>query len=122
MTTTRTLPVETEAAFQKAILKAATLLGWSSYHTRFSVGSKTGFPDLVLWHPRFGFFFAELKREGGKLTSSQAEHLESLSAAARAINVLAEDLYPDHPARVVVGCYRPSDWETVERVLKGEEA
>ncbi len=115
--TTTTLPVTTEAAWQKTVLKAAHLLGWSSYHSRFSVGSKAGFPDLVLWHPRFGFFFAELKRESGRLTSAQAEHLESLGEAARAI---ADEL-PGYPtARVVVGCYKPSDWETVERVLKGE--
>ena len=52
-----------EADFQAQLVSAAKRMGWSLvYHTRFSVQSEPGFPDLVLVNTRQQrMIFAELK-------------------------------------------------------------
>ena len=43
------------------------------YHTRYSLRSTAGFPDLVLVRPP-RVVVAELKRQGGKLTEGRLRH------------------------------------------------
>ena len=99
-----TIPALTETAFLSQVRQLATLMGYKVYHTRFSIKSDPGFPDLVLAKPRKPVIFAELKREDGLLTSSQLQWLGIL--------------------KICKGClvfvWRPSDWDSIERILKGE--
>ena len=102
------LPVS-ERAWQGTVVAAAKALGWEVYHTRFSLASERGWPDLALARYRpdgvtVRLVFAELKSERGKLSPAQFRWLSLLG---------------DCPG---VECYvwRPSQWDEVERVLKGE--
>src|SRR5690606_3850898 len=70
-----------EAELQDAIVAAARLHGWATYHTRDSRGSDRGFPDLVLVHPRHGVYFAELKSASGRVTADQRAWLDQLRRA-----------------------------------------
>lgn len=45
------LPPISEVAFQAQILQAARTFGWLRYHTRYSIGSMSGYPDLTLVKP-----------------------------------------------------------------------
>ena len=67
----------TEAELMAAIRQLARLTGWRCYHTRYSLGSDPGFPDLVL--VRLGrMVVAELKGPRGRLTPAQQEWLDAL--------------------------------------------
>lgn len=57
----------------------ATMLGWTSYHTLRSRGSRSGYPDRTCVRERI--IFAELKREKTKPTPDQVEWLDRLAAA-----------------------------------------
>ncbi len=103
MTTTTTLPVETEAAFQKTVIAAAYALNWAVFHPRYSIGSDPGYPDLTLVHPKHGVVWLELKSEKRKPTLAQRWWLERLQEAGQRAYLV-----------------KPSDWEMVERVLRGE--
>lgn len=94
------LPAITEAQFQKQVLQAARTFGFLSYHTRYSIGSTRGFPDLVLVKPP-RVIFIELKTEAGNTSSYQDEWIEQLR---------------DCPG---VECYlwRPSDLEDAIEIL-----
>ena len=98
------LPKETEAAFQRALVKMALHLGWTVYHTRFSFGSNRGFPDLVLAKALQPVIFAELKREGEGPTETQEAWGHVLSLAT------GNEYY----------VWRPSDWDAIEARLKRE--
>lgn len=76
----------------------AVVLGWTSYHTLRSRGSKAGYPDRTVWRDRV--IFVELKREGGKPSELQVETLTGL-------------------ARAGAECYlwRPSDLDEIGQVL-----
>lgn len=76
---------------------------WRRYHTLNSVGSDSGFPDLVLLRPP-RLLFVELKTDRGRVTPGQWLWLDDLGA-----------LPPDV---VEVYVWRPSDREAVERILK----
>jgi hypothetical protein len=95
------LPVESEAQFQRRVLQLARIRGWNWYHTRLSIGSNAGWPDLVLY--RDSVLFVELKAEAGKLTDKQAACIEALEAAGALTFV-----------------WRPSDLDSglIERVLQ----
>jgi hypothetical protein len=71
----------TEAQWMAKVRQIAKLYGWTSYHTRNSIGSDHGWPDLVLANAsQRRTVFAELKRETGKPTDAQIQwlaHLES---------------------------------------------
>lgn len=103
MTTTTTLPVTTEVAWQRTVIEAAAMLGWHHFHVQYSIGSQRGFPDLVLVHPDHGVVYAELKSERGKVRPEQVTWINLLRDAGQQAFV-----------------WRPSDWPFVERVLKGE--
>jgi hypothetical protein len=69
----------TEAELQAAVVKMAGLMGYRSYHTKFSVGSDRGWPDLVLCRPP-RLVVIELKRTGKHPTPAQDAWLEALAA------------------------------------------
>lgn len=90
----------TEAQLQARVVKQAKTLGWSHiYHTRFSLKSAAGYPDLHMVRGERSVF-AELKREREKPTPAQESWLEALRTAG-------------HEAYV----WRPSDEPEIERVL-----
>lgn len=93
----------TEAQWQKTVMDAAKTLGWTCYHTTFSIGSRSGFPDLALFHPEHGTVYAELKTQTGNLTDNQVYWLGVISAAGERVYV-----------------WRPDDWDEVDAVLQGE--
>lgn len=91
---------QSERAFQAAVVRYATLMGWTTYHTHDSRRSDPGFPDLVLIRrPRV--VFAELKAERGRLRLAQLFWIEELRACGQAAYV-----------------WRPSQWREIERVLR----
>lgn len=93
--------VESEAAFQRAVLDYAALSGWLVYHDHDSRRNAPGLPDLVLVRaPRV--VFAELKTATGRLRPAQAVWLDALSAC------------PGVESYV----WRPGDWQTIERTLR----
>jgi len=69
-----------ESDFQAQLVGAAKRMGWSLvYHTRFSVQSEPGFPDLVLVNTRQErVIFAELKRDGEYASAAQELWLAAL--------------------------------------------
>jgi hypothetical protein len=89
-----------ERAFQSQVVRYARLAGWAVYHTYDSRRSQPGFPDLVLVRrPRI--VWAELKSQRGKVTTEQQAWIDELRACDQEVHV-----------------WRPSDWRTVERVLR----
>lgn len=109
----QTLPPETEAAFQKRVTDLATLCGWEWYHTRLSLRSKKGFPDLILWNnrPRIWekFGYVELKRDDRDPTVPQCSML---------LRLLDASLFARH---TFVDVWKPKDWPDIEEILRGEE-
>lgn len=85
----------TEAQFQAWVVDVATIYGWKCWHVPAPmvnrkgtwVGAKqgAGLPDLILIHddpPRL--IFAEVKKQGGKLSERQQEFLKAARGVARA--------------------------------------
>lgn len=71
-----------EADLQSLVIRNARGYGWTLiYHTRTSVGSAPGYPDLHLLHPAGISMFVELKSQKGKLTQPQNDWLAALRAA-----------------------------------------
>lgn len=101
-----------EAAFQQAVIEAASLNGWRHVHTRKAIvrrgrvatpTSIPGWPDLVLWNPsRGGVMFVELKRVGEKPSEAQREVLASLAAAGAVTDV-----------------WTPDQWDRITAMLQG---
>lgn len=90
----------TEAQFMATVIDAATNLGYRVHHERFSVGSRPGFPDLVIMG-KGRVIFAELKDDRRKPTPAQQEYLDYLRSEGI-------DAY----------LWRPSDWDDIEDILK----
>jgi hypothetical protein len=114
----RRRPVVTmsEAEFQRQVVQFATLQGWRVLHVRRSqegsdqqwrtTTSITGWPDLFLFHPgRGGYYAAELKRNDGAVRPEQKQ-------------VIAELLAAGIPAAV----WRPRDWPVIQAFLAGRTA
>jgi len=57
----------------------ASMLGWTTYHTLRSRGSRSGYPDRTCVRERI--LFAELKREKTKPSLEQIEWLDRLAGA-----------------------------------------
>jgi hypothetical protein len=89
----------TEAQLQSTIIEEAVLMGWNYYHTRFSILSKRGFPDLVLVRERV--VYMELKTMRGKISISQQQWIDALKAAKQEVYVI-----------------RPCDKDLVTQILK----
>lgn len=90
---------QTEAQFQASVLRLAWARGWLAYHTRLSIGSNAGFPDLVLVRGE-RVLWRELKSARGTLTDDQIEWLERLHAAGQDAKL-----------------WRPGDWDEIEQEL-----
>lgn len=81
----------TEKEFSTQVYDLARTAGWHRYHTYRSTRSPAGFPDETLARERV--VFLELKREAGKLSSTQRQWLGWLLAAgAEAYVVRPRDL------------------------------
>jgi hypothetical protein len=97
-----------EAEFQRIVIDMAHLFGWRVAHFRPAKTARgwrtavsadgAGFPDLVLAKNQ-RVLFAELKTEKGKLSDAQHEWLAALPGSA---------------------CWRPSDLDSIERLLRGD--
>lgn len=97
------------------VLAYARLMGWTAWHDaatntarrcgscgtiRRTPRNAAGLPDLILVRrPRV--VWAELKSERGRLTDEQKAWLADLGASGQECHV-----------------WRPSDWPTIERVLR----
>ncbi len=95
--------VVTEKEWQRTVVEAASVLGWSCYHTHDSRRSNAGFPDLVLVHPDYGVVYMELKSTRGRPSPAQNQWIALLQTVGEC-----------------AGVFWPDDWEFVERILKGE--
>lgn len=74
----------TERALQSIVERELREWGWLPYHTRYSMMSKGGFPDVVAAHAGFKVVvYAELKRDGLKPTRMQCEWLDTLRDAGQ---------------------------------------
>ena len=102
----------THEQWQQQVIDAAHLFGWQHLHVRRTRGrgsawttstNRKGWPDLFLWHARHGFAAIELKVGRDTATPEQLEVLHELDAAG---------------ARTLVAY--PSDWDAVERLLRGD--
>ena len=106
-----------EKDFLAQIIELAHLNGWVVAHFRPArviedgreswrtpVQGDPGFPDLILLKPPY-LLVLELKSEKGKATPGQLEWLELFGKLGKTIHY------------VEAGLYRPSDWETIERLL-----
>ncbi len=89
-----------EAEWQRTVRRWAKDLGWTVYHTQYSIGADRGFPDLVLIRPP-KLIFAELKSNKGKMRPEQEDWLNNLRACGL-------------PAYI----WRPSDEQIVLGMLK----
>jgi hypothetical protein len=103
-----------EAAFQGQVITLARVCGWRVAHFRPAKTSKgwrtpvaadgSGWPDLVLVHPRRGkILFRELKTDTGEASLEQVGWLAALAAAGQDALV-----------------WRPRDWDGIVRTLRGE--
>jgi hypothetical protein len=81
-------------------MQFARMRGWLCMHPYSSKRTEPGWPDLALVR-RGRLVFAELKSDSGKLSQAQGVWLAALGDVP---GVLAE-------------CWRPSDWDTIQRVL-----
>ena len=94
-----------EADFQRLIVEAAGYLGYAVYHTFDSRRSNPGWPDLVLLKQGH-MICLEVKTERGRVRPEQVVWIAEL------------DQVPGVTAMIV----RPSQWDQVEALLKGEAA
>jgi len=114
---------ETEAGFMGAIIELAHHRGWLVAHFRPArvkgqtanddrwvtpMQGDAGFPDLVLAR-RGRVIFAELKKEGGKVSPAQKAWAEELSGATE----ILQQRYPTHEAFI----WYPSDRPLIEKML-----
>ncbi len=76
----------------------ANILGWHTYHTLRSKGSRSGYPDRTCVRERI--IFVELKREKTKPTPDQIDWLDRLARAGGEVYL-----------------WRPSDLDEIGRVL-----
>lgn len=91
-----------ETAFQSQVIKLATEQGWMYYHTKWSLHSPRGFPDLVLTHPGFRrTVFIELKRMAGTPSPAQTQWLSALQECGNEVYL-----------------FRPDDQSELETVLQ----
>lgn len=97
----------TEKVFQSQVEQLLKLCGYDYYHTWKSYHSPKGFPDIVAIKERGGTiincFVAELKSKKGRITAEQQRWLYLFQL------------------RGIEGyIWRPSDWEEIVKIIKGE--
>lgn len=130
------VPAISERDFQRQVTDLAEILGWEFVHFRPAQTSKgwrtpvsgslgKGWPDLFLARAKFmdrRIIFAELKRDGGKLTQEQ-ERVRTLlvdiglSIALDSGWVTNPQLRQIHP-KVEYHVWRPSDFDAITEVLR----
>lgn len=88
-----------EKDFQAQIVALAKVCGWKVFHQFDSRRSEPGWPDLVLLRPQVALF-VEVKRQNGRLTKAQRGTLDLLRDCGNLVDV-----------------WRPSDWDSIVRVL-----
>ena len=88
--------------FRKEVQDLLKGLGYDFYHTENSVKSRSGFPDLVIWHEarKISAFFAELKSNKGSLTMDQKIMHQTLRGAGSTVHI-----------------WRPKDWSEIVTTL-----
>ena len=91
-----------EKDFMAQVVQYAKLHKWHVYHTFDSRKSEAGFPDLVM--VKHKIVFAELKREGGKLTDAQKAWRDVLLPIEEATDY-----------KVEVHVWYPSNWPQIEK-------
>jgi VRR-NUC domain len=105
-------PGISEQAFQDAVIRTAREAGWTFlYHTYRSTRSMGGFPDLIMCHRdasrepgRYPMLAVELKTDAGQVSAAQQAWLEALAGSTG----------------VVAACWRPSQWQEIVTMLRGE--
>lgn len=108
----------TEKDFQRQVVELARMLGWHVYHPLLSKWSERGWPDLAMIRTRDRrLLFAELKRDGGKLTEHQEVWIAELAEVAYGP---WGSLEPDPLTcpRVEVHVWHPADWDDVQAALR----
>jgi len=65
----------TEAAIQRGLVEALQWAGFTVYHTRFSLGSTEGFPDILAVDERGQQVVIECKGPRGRVSTEQLEWL-----------------------------------------------
>lgn len=98
MTLTDLLESDWDAQLFRGPKALANILGWTTYHTLRSRGSRSGYPDRTCVRDRI--LFAELKREKTRPTPDQVEWLDRLARAGGEVYL-----------------WRPSDLEEIGLVL-----
>ena len=95
-----------EEEFRQQVRKIARMYGWTlMYHTHSSIRSDPGFPDEVFLNPaRKRMIFIEFKSEKGRIRPAQKEWIEALQLCGQEAAI-----------------WRPSDLETIKRVLGKEQ-
>ena len=95
---------ESEKDFALKFEQLLKLKHWAFYHvyeqSSYAHRSTSGFPDYLIFRDKF-MLAVELKRESGQLTANQI-----------AWKFVLEE------AEVPYYCWRPSDWEEIEKVLE----
>lgn len=98
-------PDISEADFQRAVIDLARLRGWRVHHETDSRKSPPGLPDLIM--VRAGYLLmAELKSAKGRIRAEQSDWLSALRLVALENRTIS------------VCIWRPSDWPTIEAVLR----
>jgi hypothetical protein len=93
-------------------LSTGRMLGWRVYHTRYSLRSSAGFPDLVAVHAGQGrVLYAELKREGLWPTEGR------IGAGGRWVDGQREWLADLHDAGDEVYLWWPSDSRDIATIF-----
>lgn len=115
----RTAAPITEKQFQQQVTDLAKVFGWDFiYHPQLSKWSESGWPDLFLLRVRDRrAIFAELKRDGGRLTERQSVVLEFLECLAEP-RCGPANFDPAQRPMVEVFVWRPSDLEAITAVLR----
>jgi hypothetical protein len=99
----------TEREFQQAVCEALTLFGWRWTHWRPArtqhgwrtpLSGSPGYPDITAVRGD-RVLFVELKAEKGKLSDEQGQWLAALGLAGQDVH-----------------CWRPSDWDVIEEMLR----
>ena len=103
-----------EKDFMQQVIDAARYLGWKVFHTHDSRKSEPGYPDLTMIRNGF-LIFAELKREGKKLTDEQEMwkfSIEGVETRAMQVDKRGREMYP-----VEYYVWHPSDFEEIMEIL-----
>ena len=108
-----------EEDFQPALCELLTAAGWSWYHPYSSRRSNPGYPDLTIWAPNRGVWWAELKRQPVRKRMTDLNG-DLVSGVRRPVITTAQintlrDL-PSGRAVILV----PSDLDVLERLRTAE--